>query len=82
MLKIGEKAQELQNNKKKMEEIINNLNTKLNDVIKENEKLLENNQLLNNQVIVNQKEILELKKENDNLKNEYNNILKINQIKK
>jgi chromosome segregation ATPase len=82
MLKIGEKAQELQNNKKKMEEIINNLNTKLNDVIKENEKLLESNQLLNNQLIVNQKEILELKKENDNLKNEYNNILKINQIKK
>ena len=75
ILKIGE-------NKKKMEEIINTLNLQLNEIVKENEKLLENNQLLNNQIIVNQKEIIELKKENEILKNEYNNILNLNNEKR
>ena len=82
ILKIGEKAQEVQENKKKMEEIINTLNLQLNEIVKENEKLLENNQLLNNQIIVNQKEIIELKKENEILKNEYNNILNLNNEKR
>ncbi len=82
ILKIGQKAQEVQDNKIKMEELINTLNLQLNEIVKENEKLLENNQLLNNQIIVNQKEIIELKKENENLKNEYNNLINFNNEKR